>query len=97
MTQYKATYICSTSYEKNYYIQHWEYRGREYMVTVPTNWNCSVEYLPGGCNSQVNQHKRQQDAIDQQIEAEKNPEPIKKGLWTDEYEDQIFKMMFGED
>lgn len=93
MTKCKATYIGSTPYEKNYYIQHWSYRGHEYMVTVPTSWACSSDYLSGGYMSQKNQHKREQESIDAKIEAEKNPEPIKKGTWTKEYEDEVWKLL----
>lgn len=93
MTTYKAKYICSTPYEKNYYNQHWEYRGKQYIVTVPTGWGASSDYYNNGYMAQKNQHKREQEAIDAQIEGEKNPQAVPKGTWTKEYEDQIWKMM----
>lgn len=97
MTQYKATYIGSTPYEKHYYNQHWEYRGHQYIVTVPVGWSGSSDYYNGGYMTQKNQHKREQEAIDAQIEAEKNPQPIPKGTWTKEYEDKIWEMLGFDD
>lgn len=75
MTAYKAKYICSTPYEKNYYNQHWEYRGKQYIVTVPTGWGASSDYYNNGYNSQKNQHKREQEKIDAEIDNPKTKEP----------------------
>lgn len=70
MTAYKAKYIGSISYE-TYYNQCWEYRGKQYIVTVPVGWGGSRYYYGNGYTYQKNQHKREQEAIDAQIEAEK--------------------------
>lgn len=73
----KATYIGSTStpYEKNYYNQHFEYRGKQYIVTVPAGWNGSSDYRNNGYMSQKNQHKRAQQAIDAELDNPKTEEP----------------------
>jgi len=74
MTKYKATYIGSSSCEKNYYNQHFEYRGKIYMVTVPVGWNGSSDYRNNGYMSQKNQHKRAQQAIDAELDNPKTEE-----------------------
>lgn len=74
MTKYKATYIGSSSCEKKYYNQHWEYRGKQYIVTVPTGWGASSDFYNNGYNSQKNQHKRAQQAIDTELDNPKTEE-----------------------
>lgn len=75
MAAYKAKYIGSTAYEKNYYNQHWEYRGKQYIVTVPVGWGGSSDYYNNGYNSQKNQHKREQEKIDAELDNPKTKEP----------------------
>lgn len=70
MTQHKATYIGSTSrpFEKRYYNQHWSYRGKTYIVEVPTGWEHSSDYDRNGYMSQTAQHRREQEAIDAELD-----------------------------
>ena len=95
----KAKYIGSTqSMDRNYLDMHFEYRGKAYIVTRALNWmSCSSDYTSrNGSKAEWRQHKEAQEAIDSEIEAEKNPQPIPKGTWTKEYEDMIYKMISGE-
>lgn len=81
MKKYEAKYIGSTPYEKCYYNQHWEYRGHQYIVTVPTGWNGSSDYYYGGYMSQKKQHEREQAAIDAMID---NPQEEPKTVSRNE-------------
>ena len=77
---YKRSY--NIPHEDRYYIQVWEYRGREYEVEIATSWTgCSSDYLSGGYMSQYNQHRRAQAAIDEAIDnptPAASPEEVKK-------------------
>lgn len=97
----KADYIGSYTdkYDKRYTTLFYRYRGHEYQIVKANNWmSCSSDYtMRGGSMSLARQHKEAQDSIDAKIEAEKNPQPIPEAKWTKEYEDEIWKMMFGEE
>lgn len=71
--KYPAKYITTIpSHDRNYVIQFFEYRGKEYQVTKPISWmGCSSDYLNNGSESLRNQHKREQESIDARLD---NPE-----------------------
>ena len=71
--KYKGSY--RNKYDKRYYTQVWEYRGHDYVITVPTGWDCSTDYIYGDMQ-QSKQHKREQEAIDAMLDNPK--EELKK-------------------
>lgn len=68
-------------HEDRYYIQVWEYKGREYEVECARTWAASSDYTTEGYMSQYNQHIRAQAAIDEAIDnptLAASPEEVKK-------------------
>lgn len=91
MTQYKATFKCAVKdkFDDRYTALFYEYKGHEYQIIKANNWMaCSSDYLYGDMRL-TEQHKRAQAAIDEMIEAEKNPKPIEKGTFD---MDEIWKL-----
>ena len=93
MTQHKATYTGSTPYEKRYYNQHWNYRGKDYIVTVPTGWEHSSDYDRNGYMSQTAQHRRAQEAIDAELDNPKEEPKIISRNEADEGFDLFWKLI----
>lgn len=73
MAEYKAIYIRSTRsrYDRKYYIQHWSYRGHEYMVTMPADGDPSTDFIYGDMKPAA-QHRKAQAEIDEMVD---NPQP----------------------
>lgn len=97
MTQHKATYIGSTPYEKSYYNQHWSYRGKTYIVTVPTGWSHSSDYDRNGYMSQRAQHQREQEAIDAELDGPKTEPKIISRNEADEGFDLFWNYITGDE
>lgn len=68
MTKATFKFAYTDRYDDRYTELFYEYKGFEYSVTKANNWSaCSSDYLPGGYMSLVNQHNRNQQAIDKKI------------------------------
>lgn len=85
----KARYIgkAFNKFDHTYTPLFYEYRGHEYQVTAPQGWTASSDYYTGYMRLSE-QHKREQERIDAQIEAERLQEQTPpaqqyKGSWEE--------------